>query len=156
MTNQPDWKCVAQLGDVNPIDHGGYWVFVDRTGVYPPEAEHLESPDDDNGTWIAHSFILDRCTFKDGILSDNQSHPEHPAWFAHDLQGNANSLGVTLQEMIRKLCSDSPVDRAMVYREIGLYHGFENLDSYPLTWKGPTARAEVTSRYEDAKHLIVS
>ena len=44
----------------------------------------------------------------------------------------------------------------MVYREIGLYHGFENLDSYPLTWKGPTARAEVTSRYEDAKHLIVS
>lgn len=36
-SNQPVWKFVANPGDANPIDHGGLFVLVDETGVYPPE-----------------------------------------------------------------------------------------------------------------------
>jgi len=32
---------VANLGDANPIDNGGFFVLRDTTGVYPPEG----SPD---------------------------------------------------------------------------------------------------------------
>ena len=50
--SQPVWSCIANLGDVNPIDYGGYFVYIDTTGVYPPEAELLIAPsdnDDDDG-----------------------------------------------------------------------------------------------------------
>lgn len=40
-TKQPRWKLVAQLGDVHPIDYGGYFVYRDTTGVYEEEAEVL-------------------------------------------------------------------------------------------------------------------
>ena len=40
-TKQPKWKLIAQLGDVNPIDYGGYFIYEDETGVYPPEGEKL-------------------------------------------------------------------------------------------------------------------
>ena len=54
--SQPQWKLVAQLGDVHPIDYGGCFVYVDETGVYDPEMEILDSPDNDNGTWTIHRF----------------------------------------------------------------------------------------------------
>lgn len=39
----------------------------------------------------------------------------------------------------------SSIQRALVYRAIGEYHGYENLDQYPLTFK---TRAEVEARYD--------
>ncbi len=46
--SQPAWECIAQLGDKNPIDHGGYWILRDTTGVYAEEAELLLVPDDED------------------------------------------------------------------------------------------------------------
>ncbi len=157
---QPKWTTIANLGDVNPIDHGGFFVLRDTTGVYPEEAEWLvvEGEDDENCTWMVYRFILDRCTLVNGVLSDNKYHPEHPAWFAQPesqrskrpqdttyLSNVAGYVGITVEELQGELCSDDPIHRAVAYRSIGEYHGWENLDSYPLTF---TDRAEVEGRYK--------
>jgi hypothetical protein len=154
--SQPVWKEIANLGDVDPIDHDGYFVFVDETGVYPAEAERLESPPDDgdmwddetgdysnSARWIVHRFSLDRCTFTDGVLSDNRFHPDHPAWFADDLESAASCMDFGEPDLRTAFCSDDPIRRANAYRAVGDYHGFDNLDSYPLT----LSRDEVKSRY---------
>lgn len=158
--SQPVWKFVANLGDVNPIDHGGYFVYVDETGVYPPEAVYLEvEGDDEANKWTEYRFSLEPCTFKDGILSDNKFHPEHPAWFAKPekerkerpqdttyLKTVADACGQTEEELIEQFCSDDPVQRAFSWREVGMCHGWRNLDDYPLEF---TDRSEVEARYNE-------
>lgn len=164
MSQQPVWKLAAQLGDVHPIDYGGYFVFVDETGVYPPEAEYLDSPDDDNGEWRAYRFRLEPCTFIDGILSDNRFHPESPAWFATpeserasrpqdttylaDLADFAGLPVETLAAMFTGSGFGIEV-QAEAWRLVGLYHGFENLDSYPLVM----TREEAEARYDSAPYV---
>ena len=160
-TNQPVWKLIANLGDRNPIDYGGYFVYRDTTGVYTEEAEMLIAPDNDDGagTWQVYRFILDKCTWRKstGTLSDNKFHPEMCAWFAQResarktrpqdtsyLSGVASSIGTSLSELRALFCSDNPLDRAHAYRAIGDYHGYANLDSYPVRL---TSRTEVEARY---------
>lgn len=141
MTNQPDWKCIGQLGDENPLDYGGYWVLEDTTGVYPEEAEYLETNEEDGLT--AWRFILEKCTYENGVLSDNPFHKDYPAWFADDLDDVASCCGTTADELRRKLCSDNALERAEAYRDIGNYFGMENLDQYPLH----LSRREAKLRY---------
>lgn len=160
MTNQPVWQEIAQLGDADPIDGGGYWIFEDTTGVYAPEGEHLASPDSDDAPegWTVHRFSLDRCTLTetepdhDGstslVLSDNPYHPLYPVWFAKDLAGVASFIGVPHATLRGWFCSEHIVDRAMAYQAIGDYHGFDNLDGYPLHF---TTRKAVERRYAE-KH----
>jgi hypothetical protein len=144
-TAQPNWKLLRNLGDASPVDHGGYFVYTDETGVYPPEAEVLVSPDDDEGgEWMVYRFPLERCTYIDGILSDNKFHPAKPAWFA-TLADVASSMDTTEDELIEQFTSDDPLKLAEAYRAVGDHHGFENFDSYPLTF---TDRAEVEERYD--------
>jgi hypothetical protein len=155
MANQPKWKLLANLGDVNPIEYGGYFVYVDETGAYPPEAEWLEA--DEDGTWTVYRFILDRCTHVNGILSNNPYHPDHPVWFAKPeseraarpqdntyLKDAADCCGTDPDELAKLFCSADPLERAEAYRVVGLYHGFANLDQYPLQF---TSRKEVSARY---------
>lgn len=159
-TAQPVWKLIANLGDVNPLDYGGYFIYRDETGVYPEEGELLTLDDesDEDSSYTVYRFILDRCTFINGVLSDNPFHPDHPAWFAKPeseraarpqdttyLSGVANFIGQDVDELIADLCSEDAIRRAQAYRAIGEYHGFENLDSYPLT----ITRAEAEERYAD-------
>lgn len=161
--SQPKWKLIANLGDVNPIDYGGYFIYIDETGVYDPEAELLIAPEDEdedgNGEWTIYRFELERCTYIDGILSDNRFHPELSAWFAQspaeraerpqdttNLANVASFIDSTEDALQTDLCSDDPIARAHAYRAIGDYHGFENFDSYPITLRN---RAEVEARYAE-------
>jgi hypothetical protein len=156
---QPHWALIANLGDVNPIDHGGYFVYRDKTGVYCEEAELLESPDDDeDGTWRVYRFPLDVCTFTDGILSDNPYHPSVSAWFAQPesehrarpqdttyLSNVAECVGTDSADLTTMFCSTDPLKRAEAYRAVGEYHGFDNLDSDPIEF---TDRKDIEGRYE--------
>lgn len=204
-TKQPDWKFIANLGDTHPITYGGYFIFIDETGVYPPKAELLQEPSDDEVNrddrakdqaerdlarefeavnpdadcaacdsyvaehlpkrwtsrlkWTVYRFTLEPCTYINGILSDNKHHPDKPAWFTKpeserkdrpqdttylkDVALSSGQPGVGA--FISSLTGDDVVDKAWAWRAIGEYHGFENLDHYPLSLN----RAEVEARYKD-------
>jgi hypothetical protein len=161
-TKQPVWQLVANLGDRNPVDYDGYFILRDLTGVYPCEAEYLarycddpsgEDEDEDRGIWRAYRFPLERCTYIAGILSDNRFHPEHAAWFADDLEDVAHGIGADVDTLITDLCSEDPIDLAVAYQAIADYHGYENFDSYPLTF---TSRREVEERYARAQYQEVT
>jgi hypothetical protein len=141
-TQQPVWKLVAQLGDRNPVDYGGHFVFVDETGVYNPEAEVWLEPEDDYGKWEVRRYVLEDCTYINGVLSDNKYHPNSPAWFADSIKAIARSCDTTEAAFIDLLTSDDAQNRAIAWHEIGSYHGFDNLDPYPLH----LSRAEITER----------
>jgi len=130
-TEQPKWKRIANLGDVNPVDYGGYFIEVDETGVYEAEAMWLVAPETDSGKWIAYRFILERCKVTDGVLSDNPYHPTYPVWFAKELEAVATSMGTTADKLRADFCSADPITRARAYQDIGEYFGWENFDHYP-------------------------
>lgn len=123
MTEQPKWRCVANLGDVNPFDYGGYFVFIDETGVYDPEMEVLEVPDGDIDYWESFRFIMEPCTYREGILSDNKFHPGLKAWFAHDVPSMCSTMGWEELEFLTAICSNDVVERAQAWRVIYDYWG---------------------------------
>jgi len=161
--SQPEWEFVSNIGDANPIDYGGCFVFVDKTGVYAPEIEILVEPcEGDDEIWRVYRAVMEPCTWIDGVLSDNRFHPDKPAWFAKTekeresrpqdstyFKDLAEYLGQSVDELARWFCSGSVLKRAFVWKAVGEYHGLENLDSYPLR----LTREEVEERYE--KHPYV-
>lgn len=141
MSNQPVWEFVTNLGDASPLEHGGYFVYRDATGVYPPEGEYLELRDEsDDPEYYAYRFPLERCTYINGVLSDNRFHPDHPAWFAKYLSRVASAVDVPLAELIEMFCSSDPIKLAEAYRAVGDYHGFCNLDMYTLELRAREAQ----------------
>lgn len=141
--NQPEWELIANLGDADPIEHGGVFVYRDRTGVYPEKCEILEPHH--GKQWEVYRFVLERCTFIGGVLFDNSHNPDHEAWFADSLDGMASTIGRDAAELRAAFCSDDPLKRADAYRTVGEYHGFQNLDQYPIMLK----RSEVERRYPE-------
>jgi len=160
MTQQPVWKMVGQVGDINPIDHSGGFIYIDETGVYPPEVEYIHAPTEYNGEpWVIYRFILEPCTYINGVLSDNKFHPDKPAWFAKTeeerkerpqdttyLKNVCDFVGMAEPEMIDLFTSDDPQERAAAWMAVGDYHGFENLDEYPLVF---TNEDQVRVRYAE-------
>ncbi len=172
--SQPDWECIGQLGDANPVEYGGLWVLRDKTGVYCEEAELLIVPDDDTD-WAAdrkcviYRFILERChwtpkLFDMGVLSDNKFHLDHAAWWAEP-EGNkvlrpqdstylsnlCSFTGIEGPDLIEMFCSADALQRAQAYRIVGEYHGFDNLDHDPLTLPRWQARRRYETRRGNPK-----
>lgn len=157
MTRQPSWKFVDNLGDATPLDYGGYFVYVDTTGVYGPEAELLEEPEGGN-VYTVRRILLERCKqveAGDRVLlvpfkyDDTWPHPveSYDEWFSSDLREVADCVGMPVAELRDMLCSDDPLKRADAYRAIGDYHGWDNLDEYPLI----LTEDEVRSRYKQGE-----
>lgn len=152
---QPLWRFLANLGDVNPIEYGGVFVYYDMTGVYDPEVEILEAPEedededgDDDRKWTAYRVLLEPCTFQDGFLSDNSFHPELEAWFggADDLVAMSDGNGIAgVALLVAMFTSDDPSTRACGYRVAWEHFGLHEFDQEPLTLN----RAEVEERYPD-------
>ena len=149
MSRQPNWKLIANLGDVNPIDHGGYFVYQDTTGVYTEEAEKVFVYED---SWQVYRFHLDRLKMVQGYLVPLRYSPDWPEplfrydeWFHKDLASVALHTGQSVQALRTDFCSENALDRARAYEAIGDYHGYENLDGYPLTF---TNRKEIEARYK--------
>ena len=164
MSKQPAWKYLQNLGDADPVNHGGLFVYVDETGVYDPQCEKLTPIGDgtEPDSWEVHRWTLEPCTWTPdpeipggGILSDNKFHPRTPAWFAkpfdpqrpQDGRGGlvelAEHCGATVEDLIAGFCSADPLVRAFAWDLVASYYCLANLDSYPLT----LTRAEVEARY---------
>lgn len=144
-TRHSNWKLLDWLGDVDFITYGGTLIYTDTTGQCVSEAEVIVPVQGDQPTWVVYRFMLDRCTFVEGILSDNPHHWNHPAWFADDLMTVCQFHGVDMDRLIQQLCDENPVTRAMAYQMIGEYHGWANFDSYPLFLN----RDEIEARYPE-------
>ena len=148
MTRQPEWKFIANLDDNHPLDYGGLFVFEDTTGVYAPECELLlEPPGDSGGDYTIYRWCMEPCTFINGVLSDNKYHPDKEAWFAKSLPVIADYCGQELETIIQGLVGGDVREKALIWSVIGGYHGYENLDSYPIYM----AREEVAERIKNWK-----
>lgn len=157
--SQPKWKFVKNFGDVNAIDHGGLFLYIDETGVYPPELERLERiSDDDDSSFEIHRVMLNRCKVvesDEGVLylvpfdydAATYPHPlpQYQEWFAEDLGSVAKTMDVKVQDLRDELCSDNPDRLASAYRCIYDHHGWANGDDYPLTLN----LDEVKNRYTE-------
>ena len=128
-TKQPDWKEVGYIGDKNWPEYSGGPVFVDQTGVYPPELEYIESPESDEpgAEWTVYRVVLDQ---------------EVPDW--GDVKAVAQSTGQPAKEIRNGFIDDDPIQRALAYQAWAGYYGWENFDNYPLT----LSILEVEKRYD--------
>lgn len=149
--SQPVWQLVAQLGDMNPTEYGGYWIFEDTSGAYAPEGEILILDDEDSeeSSGEVFRFIMENCTYQNGILSDNKFHPSHSVWFGDELDSLSSFYGQSSAELIEAFTSSDPIKRAFAWRAVGEYFGFYELDSYPLR----LSRAEIVERYSEHPYL---
>ncbi len=157
--SQPKWKFLANLGDESPLEHGGFFVYVDETGVYPPEAEVLILDDEsDDPHYSVYRFAIERFTWLKGVLSDNKFHPDFPVWFAQPekkkaerpqdttyLSNVAATCGKTVKELVALFMSSDPTVRADGYRCVADYHGWENFDESPMKMR----KRELRKRYKE-------
>ena len=126
MSKQPVWKFIANLGDANPIEHGGYFIFEDLTGVYSPEGE-VWNPDE----MKAYRIMLDKVE----SVEDE--------WFGDKIDDVSKC--VDFQNIEECITGENILDRARAYEAIGLYYGFVNFDNYPLE----LTMEEAQERYKD-------
>lgn len=158
MTNQPSYWCIANFGDVNPYEHGGKFLLVDRRGIYPPTVVTInaELPDDDDdcGDRIVHRIELDELTVIKGAdqaptlgnnwigLSDNKFHPNLIAWYGRreSLKKVADSVGCEIGRFMNMLIANDPIEKMTAFMAIVDYHGPVNFDSYPETVDADKAR----------------
>jgi hypothetical protein len=146
MTQQPIWEFVANLGDINIADYGGFIVYRDTTGVYLPEVELYEPNDEgeENGGTV-YQFQLSPPRFKSLC---GQWHRE---WFARKdkLESAVSTCGITAFSLLRQLASKDPVERASGYQVLIATYGPGEFDSYPLA----LTEEEAQERYADASKL---
>ncbi len=110
---KPHSKPDFNLGDVNPYDYGGYFVWKDCRAVYFPESQ--------SDTLTAYRFDI-----SENGLTDL-------SWIKEtEYQAIAEFIGVTATEITRLATSKDVAERAQFYRAVGDYFGWINLDSYPL------------------------
>jgi hypothetical protein len=48
------------------------------------------------------------------------------------LSNICETMDVEESELVGMFCSDDPIQRALAWRMVGDYHGWDNLDSYPM------------------------
>lgn len=155
-TKQPSYWCVASIGDATPLEHGGKFVLVDKTGVYSPVMLVLEVHDNQVAPNCNHTlhhvelepcFIVHSSLSPEGkkCLSTNKFHTGHVEWFgdAESLQSMASYIGASVDELIDRLVSSSPVNRATGYDVVASCHGLSNFDSEPRVLNPEKAKALV-------------
>jgi hypothetical protein len=112
-TNQPKWQLVANLGDVNPFDHGGFFIWKDLTGKYDLEATILLLDEENEDKIQEVRILMEKCNALD-------------EFFADDLDSIASFAGQDRQELIDQLASDEPIARGRAYQALTMYYNVEN------------------------------
>jgi hypothetical protein len=135
-TCQSRWHIAANLGDVNPLDHGGSFVLIDSTGIYDPELWRFDSD-----SMQLHRFSIEQCHRTiTGEIGDNNYHPNLSAWFGSAENLKSVSSFVGNEDLPRHLCDSNVINRAFAYMAMCDYHGADNFDGYPITLTRNEAR----------------
>ena len=145
---EPQWRIIANLGDVDPIEYGGAFVFVDENEVADPQIEFWQEPpeDDESEPWRIYRWDIPKCSIGDQGLSNSPYN--HPAWFAETLPNIAECCD--FPDIADALCSDDILRRASAYLAIGRYHGERNFDDPPLELD----RKGIEAHYEQHSKLF--
>ena len=138
-TQQPSYWCIENIGDADPLECGGGFVIVDRTGVYDPQLLILDViPYNEFEPYSLNSIVLEpliRIKAEDGFhgLSDNKFHPDLPVWFGDtkSLQAIADFSGRPYYALLDSFLSSCPIERAFAYMDAVRYFGAENFNSEP-------------------------
>lgn len=152
-------RFLENLGDASPLDHGGVFVYGPSPDDRDGSVECWDEPigtDGERDVYKVYRFDLERYKMVrvgDSLYMVPFAYREdwpYPAalyrpWFVTCDGGLGALCDGDPQEVEEDLCSADPVARAQVYRMIGEYHGFENLDSYPEEF----SRKEMEVRYAD-------
>jgi hypothetical protein len=124
-TQQPEWKCVGHIGDVDPIAHGGGFVYIDTTGVYGPELTWFEPGSDEQWHKTEGATKLNEYRV---LLENNAQHE----WWFEKLTEVAQSCGQDEASYREDALSTEPMKRALVYWDLLSYFGPHEFDSYPI------------------------
>ena len=141
---QPKWRFVENLGDAQPVENGGFFVYRDTTGVY--EVEKLEEPSDDIKIEKAKRCLSRFKTLHDPVDQEGLLVTEE--WFYKDLESVAAAMDTKKELLVAAFCSGDWDERAWAWRCVGDYHGYDNLDSSPSS----LTRSEVLKRYRNILH----
>lgn len=147
-SGQPIWEFIQYLGDEDPLEHGGYFVYRDKTGAYAEEVQRLTPMID--RSFLIYRTPIERLKLVDGYLVPLRYRPDWPhplerydEWFHEKLGEVAHSIGATKEALAKDFTSPDPIRRAWAYQAVGDHFGWENFDSDPLRM----TRAEVKKRF---------
>jgi hypothetical protein len=129
---QPAFWAVENLGDYDPLTHGGSFLMVDRRGSYDPELWIYEEWSGEDPHRRLYQMTLEQCFRINNDVGEeqvgaNRYHPHLPEWFGtHErLTDVANFIGTSAEELAIKLCGNAH-DRARAYMDLISYHGPRN------------------------------
>ena len=132
-------KFIANLGDVNFIEYGGFLVLEDKDG--DAFVEVVQEPYEGEARWTIYRFDLDKVVRTED--EDGCFRPPIWCWFKNGVVPACDSCGESPQEFWRLIGSESATDRALAYQILVGYFGPEEFDPYPLK----LSKREVTERY---------
>ncbi len=141
------YKFIANLGDVNFLEHGGFLVYQSETDPLDVRCVVIETEEDESSPILEYGFSADLCfRCENGIdVSDNEFHKNHPAWFSKDLESVASYCGIEKSDLVESLFSEDPIARSIAYREIASYFGTHEFDQYPINH----TQAEAEERFTE-------
>jgi hypothetical protein len=124
-TQQPQWQIVAHIGDVDPIAHGGAFVYEDKTGAYVPEMSWFQPGTDREWSELGGATPLKIYR----ILLEKDSTCE---WWFKDLERIARYTGIPYTRLII-LAFGSTREKAELYEHLLRFFGPYEFDSDPIT-----------------------
>lgn len=139
-TTQPCYHCIENIGDINPFEHGGAFVCVDKFNVYAPILLILDTYEDHpHFTHRLSEITLDRCFLvkeNDQIVGvgSNPYHTDLCEWFGNlaSLQTLTSFVGRGESDDIAgSFCCADPVERAFAYQAAVNYYGAYEFDQDP-------------------------
>lgn len=148
-TLQPSYWCIANLGDVNPLQYGGKFVCIDRRGIYAPVMMILQEPEGGGRNRLCYEIELDRCFIvrdEKGEMrgvGSNHYHASFTEWFGgySDLEDVANFAGYNSGIALAALfASQNVLDRAQAYGSAVDYFGAHDFDQEPREFDNERAR----------------
>jgi len=140
-TKQPIWHVAANLGDADPLNHGGAFALIDSTGVYDPELWIYREHEDEDPERRLYRVSLERCFPIDGgHVGDNIYHSYMPAWFGKREQLKSVEDTCDHQQLVFDLCSNNAIKLASAYLSLIGHYGAHEFDSEPCTLSKSEAR----------------
>ena len=120
-------RVVGHVGDVNWPDEEGGPILKSADGSYSLEYVIPPEDDEEDGLWTVYQTDLDKEPLPDWV----------------DARGVAASSGTSASILRKAWNSPNPHARAFARMDVAGYHGWNNLDDYPLR----LTRQEVEERY---------